>query len=75
MDCDRADACAGTIVISALRARAKFGELLRRVEEEPTSLITEKRCTPRAVLLSIRGLCEACRTGDRSLKADCCRNE
>jgi prevent-host-death family protein len=44
----------GTIVISALRARANFGKLLNRVEDERRSLIIEKRGTPRAVLLSIR---------------------
>jgi prevent-host-death family protein len=44
----------GTIVVSALRARANFGKLLSRVEDERRSLIIEKRGTPRAVLLSIR---------------------
>jgi prevent-host-death family protein len=44
----------GSIVVSALRARANFGELLRRVENERRSLVIEKRGTPRAVLLSIR---------------------
>jgi prevent-host-death family protein len=44
----------GTIVVSALRARANFGKLLRRVEDERRSLIIEKRGTPKAVLLSIR---------------------
>ncbi len=44
----------GTIVVSALRARAGFGKLLQRVEEEHRSLVIEKRGTPRAVLLSIR---------------------
>src|SRR5262249_35568849 len=43
-----------TIVISALRARANFGKLLRQVEDERRSLVIEKRGTPRAVLLSIR---------------------
>lgn len=43
-----------TIVVSALRARATFGKLLQRVEEERQSLIIEKRGTPRAVILSIR---------------------
>ena len=43
----------GTIVVSALRARANFGKLLRRVEDERRSLVIEKRGTPRAVLLSI----------------------
>jgi len=45
---------ADSIVVSALRARAKFGELLRRVEDEGRSLVIEKRGSPRAVLLSIR---------------------
>jgi prevent-host-death family protein len=44
----------GTIVVSAMRARANFGKLLRRVEDERRSLIIEKRGTPKAVLLSIR---------------------
>ena len=44
----------GSIVVSALRARANFGKLLNRVEDERRSLIIEKRGTPRAVLLSIR---------------------
>ncbi|MGB2632858.1 MAG: type II toxin-antitoxin system Phd/YefM family antitoxin [Candidatus Acidiferrum sp.] len=43
-----------TLVISALRARANFGKMLNRVEDERRSLIIEKRGTPRAVLLSIR---------------------
>ncbi len=43
-----------TIVVSALRARAHFGKLLRRVEDERRSLVIEKRGTPKAVLLSIR---------------------
>jgi prevent-host-death family protein len=42
------------IVVSALRARTNFGNLLRRVEDERRSLVIEKRGTPRAVLLSIR---------------------
>ena len=41
-------------VVSALRARANFGNLLRRVEQEKRSLVIEKRGTPRAILLSIR---------------------
>jgi len=43
-----------TIVVSALRARANFGKLLRRVEDERRSLVIEKRGTSKAVLLSIR---------------------
>ena len=43
-----------TIVVSALRARANFGKLLRRVEDERRSLVIEKRVTPKAVLFSIR---------------------
>jgi prevent-host-death family protein len=42
------------IVVTALKARSNFGELLRRVEEEGRSLVIEKRGSPRAVLLSIR---------------------
>lgn len=42
------------MVVSALRARAHFGKLLRRVENERRSLVIEKRGTPRAVQLSIR---------------------
>ena len=45
---------ANSIVVSALHARANFGKLLRRVEDEGRSLIIEKRGSPRAVLLSIR---------------------
>jgi prevent-host-death family protein len=44
----------GTILVFALRARANFGKLLNRVEDERRSLIIEKRGTPRAVLMSIR---------------------
>jgi prevent-host-death family protein len=43
----------GTIVVSALRARANFGKLLRRVDDERRSLVIEKRGTPKAVLISI----------------------
>jgi prevent-host-death family protein len=43
-----------TIVVSALRARASFGKLLNRVENERRSLVIEKRGTPRAVILSLR---------------------
>lgn len=42
------------IVVSALRARANFGKLLRRVEDERRSVVIEKRGTPKAVLLSVR---------------------
>jgi len=45
---------ADSIVVSALHARANFGKLLRRVEDEGQSLVIEKRGSPRAVLLSIR---------------------
>jgi prevent-host-death family protein len=41
-------------VVSALRTRANFGKLLRRVEDERRSLVFEKPGTPKAVLLSIR---------------------
>ena len=40
--------------ISALRARASFGKLLSRVENDRHSLIIEKRGTPRAVLLGLQ---------------------
>ena len=43
-----------TRIVPALRARANFGSLLQRVEQEQRSHIIEKRGTPRAVLLSIR---------------------
>jgi len=43
-----------TMVVSALRARANFGRLLQRVENEHRSLVIEKRGAPKAVLLSIR---------------------
>ena len=43
-----------SIVVTALAARANFGKLLRRVEDEGRSLVIEKRGSPRAVLLSIR---------------------
>jgi len=43
-----------SIVVSALHARANFGRLLRRVEDERRSLVIEKRGTPKAVLLSVR---------------------
>ena len=41
------------VIVSALRARMNFGELLRQIEEEHRSLVIEKRGTPRAVLLNI----------------------
>src|ERR1700721_4601265 len=44
----------GTIVVSALNARAHFGKLLDRVSDEGHSLVIEKRGAPKAVLLSIR---------------------
>jgi prevent-host-death family protein len=44
----------GSIVVSALNARANFGKLLDRVANERRSLVIEKRGTPKAVLLSIR---------------------
>ena len=42
------------IVISALRARANFGKLLQRLENERQSLIIEKRGRLKAVLIGIR---------------------
>lgn len=44
----------GTIVVSALHARANLGNLLRRVEDERRSLVIAKRGIPKAVLVSIR---------------------
>ena|SRR5437763_7542301 len=44
----------GSIMVSALHARANFGKLLLRVEDESRSLVIAKRGTPKAVLLSIR---------------------
>jgi prevent-host-death family protein len=44
----------GTIIVSALRARANFRKPLRRVDDERRSFVIEKRGTPKAVLLSIR---------------------
>ena len=44
----------GTLVVSALNARANFGKLLDRVSDGRHSLVIEKRGTPKAVLLSIR---------------------
>ncbi len=43
-----------TEMVSALRARANFGSLLRRVEDERRTFVIEKRGSPKAVLLSIR---------------------
>jgi prevent-host-death family protein len=43
-----------TIVVSALRARTNFGQLLRRVEDERRSVVIEKRGAPKAVLMGIR---------------------
>jgi prevent-host-death family protein len=42
------------IVVSALRARSSFGQLLHRVDVEHRSLVIAKRGTPTAVLLNIR---------------------
>ena len=44
----------GSIVVSALRARAQLGKLLQQVEDDRRSLIIEKRGTPKAVLIGIR---------------------
>ena len=44
----------GSLLVSALHARANFGNLLRRVADERRSLVIAKRGTPKAVLLSIR---------------------
>jgi prevent-host-death family protein len=48
------DAKKESIVVSALRARANLGALLRRIEQERRSFVIQKRGTPKAVLLSIR---------------------
>ena len=42
------------VVISALRARSNFGNLLRRVEDERRTFVIEKRGAPKAILLSIQ---------------------
>ncbi len=42
------------MVVSALRARANFGKILDRLEDESQSLVIEKRGAPRAVILSLR---------------------
>ena len=42
------------IVVSALRARANFGQLLQRIEKTRQSLVIEKRGRPRAILLSLQ---------------------
>lgn len=44
----------GTIVVSALQARANFGQLLQRLDRERQSLVIEKRGRPKAVLISIQ---------------------
>jgi prevent-host-death family protein len=45
---------AGSLVVSALSARANLGKLLDRIDSKRGSLVIEKRGIPRAVLLSIR---------------------
>jgi prevent-host-death family protein len=42
------------MVVSAVRARSNFGQLLRRVEDERRSVVIEKRGTAKAVLIGIR---------------------
>ena len=42
------------VVVSALRARANFGSLLRRVGDERRTFVIEKRGAPKAILLGIR---------------------
>ena len=44
----------GSIIVSALSVRSKFGSILRRLDTERRSLIIEKRGTPTAVLMDIR---------------------
>jgi prevent-host-death family protein len=46
-----------SIVVTALDARARFGKLLRRVEDEGRSLVIVKRGRPRALLLSAGTIC------------------
>lgn len=41
-------------MVPALRARATFGKLLRRVDTERRSLVIERRGTPMAVLMNIK---------------------
>ena len=43
-----------TIVVSALRARTTLGQLLRRVEDERSSVVIERRGSAKAVLIGIR---------------------
>ena len=45
---------ASRTVVNALDARANFGKLLQRVEDEGRSVVIAKRGRPRAILLSIR---------------------
>jgi prevent-host-death family protein len=42
------------LIVSALQARANFGSLLRRVDDERRALVIEKRGVPKAVLVGIR---------------------
>jgi prevent-host-death family protein len=42
------------LVVSALHARANFGQLLRNIEKDGRGMVIEKRGRPRAILLSIR---------------------
>ena len=51
---DSTTASESKTTVSTLRARASFGKLLDRVENEQRSLVIEKRGRPRAVLLSLR---------------------
>jgi len=41
------------VVVSALRARANFGSLLRMVEDDRRTFVIEKRGAPKAILLGI----------------------
>ena len=40
-------------VVSALRARTKFGRILRQVEHERRSFVVERRGSPKAIILSV----------------------
>ena len=58
------------IVVTALDARANFGRLLRRVEDEGRSLVIAKWGSPRAVLLSIKDYVRLARPRARDPSGD-----
>ena len=43
-----------TIVVSALRARTNFGQLLGRVRDDSRLIVIEKRGTAKALMIGIR---------------------